>query len=410
MDQCGWAKIQSILCIDNIDLVNIGLEHNNKILFKHISNWSNVNDLVSKICALTVWTLSTLYQKMNPWDSAGIQDPVHWQHGPCQHWSWTQQWPYLGTNQQLDQCDWTSPKVMIKLFNIDHHLGSHAKPSLAFWTSITPLSRTTLFMIWIFSSNKSANGPIDLGNAVPSNCRNHLDSSPGSRSTALHLQQRSRYPSNPQCLGKNHWWWVEKRRMQHRGSEFFLRPIRKLLYGWEPSVLFIIIFCLLTLYANALTTILQLKFIKHLLARLNTGLWWGKTKVAKHSGNTAPRVCQTGHRWYVLGIVRQPQEAIQNEVVERNMLIGTWMVHCLQSKTNVLLLRIIFHTIKKKKTRPWLGPLARESTHDHKPTQRTNRGRRCHELGHSWCPRNRTKILWFTARSTASPTSRGTRP
>merc|ERR1719428_167518 len=98
--------------------------------------------------------------------------------------------------------------------------------------------------------------------------------------------------------------------------------------------------------ASALTTTLQLEFIKHLLAGLSTGLWWGKAKVAWDSGGTREKFVKLVIGDTTLTLLIGLNKAIEDEVVERCMLVGTWVVHCLLNKANVLFLGVIFHMIK----------------------------------------------------------------
>merc|ERR1711953_345685 len=98
--------------------------------------------------------------------------------------------------------------------------------------------------------------------------------------------------------------------------------------------------------ASALTTTLQLEFIKHLLAGLSAGLWWGKAKVAWDSGGTREKFVKLVVGDTALALLISLNKAIEDEVVERCVLVGSWVVHRLLDKSNVLLLGIIFHMIK----------------------------------------------------------------
>lgn len=97
---------------------------------------------------------------------------------------------------------------------------------------------------------------------------------------------------------------------------------------------------------SALATALQFKFIKHLRVGLKIGFSAGKAKVAGDIGNAREEFVTLVIGDAALALFMSLNKAIDDEIVERCMLTGIWVVHCSLDKASAFFLRAIFHTIK----------------------------------------------------------------
>merc|ERR1712054_281187 len=98
--------------------------------------------------------------------------------------------------------------------------------------------------------------------------------------------------------------------------------------------------------ASALTTTLELQLVEHLLAGLGGGLGRSQAEVTRHGGSTRQElvelVVSDAARALLIGL----DEAIQDEVVEGCVLVGSWVVHGLLNEANVLLLRVVLNMVE----------------------------------------------------------------
>merc|ERR1719238_869661 len=88
--------------------------------------------------------------------------------------------------------------------------------------------------------------------------------------------------------------------------------------------------------ACALTTTLQLQLVEHLLAGLGGGLWRSQTEVTRDSGGTAQKLVKLVVGDAALALLIGLDEAVEDEVVERCVLVRSLVVHGLLDEADVL--------------------------------------------------------------------------
>merc|ERR1711982_287787 len=97
---------------------------------------------------------------------------------------------------------------------------------------------------------------------------------------------------------------------------------------------------------SALTATLELQLIEHLLAGLGGGLRRSQAEVTRHGGGTGEELVKLVVSDAALALLIGLDEAIQDEVVEGCVLIGSWVVHSPLNETDELLLRVILNVVE----------------------------------------------------------------
>merc|ERR1719379_1111494 len=79
---------------------------------------------------------------------------------------------------------------------------------------------------------------------------------------------------------------------------------------------------------------------------LSAGLWWGKAEVSRDNSGTSEQLVKLVIGDASLTLLVSLNKAIEDEVVERCMLIRAWVVHSTLHKANVLLLGVVLHLVE----------------------------------------------------------------
>merc|ERR1712066_809308 len=112
--------------------------------------------------------------------------------------------------------------------------------------------------------------------------------------------------------------------------------------------------------ASATATTLELQLVEHLLAGLSGGLWRRQAEVTRDSGSTSQELVELIIGDAALALLISLDEAIEDEVVERGVLVRSRVLHSLLDEANVLLLRVVLNVVQANITGWDLG----DGTHD----------------------------------------------